>query len=47
MDRRQVWLALALLWLAGFGLRLPVLAVPPILPLMQADLGLTGTHSAS
>jgi len=44
MDRRQVWLALALLWLAGFGLRLPVLAVPPILPLMQADLGLTGTH---
>ncbi len=44
MDRRQVWLALALLWLAGFGLRLPVLAIPPVLPLMQADLGLTGTH---
>lgn len=44
MDRRQVWLALALLWLAGLGLRLPVLAIPPVLPLMQADLGLTGTH---
>ncbi len=44
MHRRQLWLALALLWLAGFGLRLPVLAIPPVLPLMQADLGLSGTH---
>jgi CP family cyanate transporter-like MFS transporter len=44
MDQRRVWLALALLWVAGIGLRLTVLAVPPVLPLMQADLGLTGTQ---
>jgi CP family cyanate transporter-like MFS transporter len=44
MDRRQFWLALALLWVAGIGLRLTVLAVPPILPQIEADLGLTGTH---
>jgi CP family cyanate transporter-like MFS transporter len=44
LQGRQFWLALGLLWVAGFGLRLPVLAIPPVLPLMQADLGLTGTH---
>jgi len=44
MEQRRVWLALALLWIAGLGLRLTVLAVPPVLPLMQADLGLTGTQ---
>lgn len=44
MDRRQFWLALALLWVAGLGLRLTVLAVPPVLPLIEADLGLTGTQ---
>ena len=44
LQGRQFWLALGLLWIAGFGLRLPVLAIPPVLPLMQTDLGLTGTH---
>lgn len=44
MDLRRVWLALALLWIAGVGLRLTVLAVPPVLPLIEADLGLTGTQ---
>jgi CP family cyanate transporter-like MFS transporter len=44
LQGRQFWLALALLWIAGSGLRLPVLAIPPVLPLMQADLGLTGTQ---
>lgn len=33
-----------LLWLAGNGLRLTVLAVPPVLALVQSDLRLTGTQ---
>jgi CP family cyanate transporter-like MFS transporter len=32
-----------LLWLAGVGLRLTVLAVPPVLLLIQSDLQLSGT----
>ncbi|HZZ61027.1 MAG TPA: MFS transporter [Roseiarcus sp.] len=34
-------LALVVLWLAGACLRLTILAVPPILPLLHADLGLS------
>ncbi len=34
------WTRLALLWLAGNDLRLTLLAVPPVLPLIHADLGL-------
>ena len=44
MDRRHNWLALALLWAAGNGLRLPVLALAPVIPLIQADLNLSGTQ---
>ena len=33
-----------LLWLAGNALRLTILAVPPVLPLIQSDLNLTGTQ---
>jgi len=33
-----------LLWLAGIGLRLTVLAVPPVIPQIHADLGLTETE---
>jgi len=44
MDTRRLWLTIGLLWLAGAGLRLTVLAVPPVLPLIEADLGLTGTQ---
>jgi CP family cyanate transporter-like MFS transporter len=40
---REYSLRIALLWLAGIGLRLTVLAVPPVLLLIQADLQLTGT----
>src|SRR5262245_48123615 len=36
--------AIALLWLAGLGLRTTVLAVPPVITLIQADLGLSGTE---
>jgi CP family cyanate transporter-like MFS transporter len=34
----------ALLWLAGAGMRLTILAVPPVLPLIHAELGLTATE---
>ncbi|MDA8110531.1 MAG: MFS transporter [Betaproteobacteria bacterium] len=34
---------LALLWLAGAGLRLTVLAVPPVIPLLHRDLHLSET----
>jgi CP family cyanate transporter-like MFS transporter len=36
--------AVGLLWLAGVGLRLTILAVPPVIALIQADLKLSGTE---
>jgi MFS transporter, CP family, cyanate transporter len=41
---RRVLLSFALLWLAGAGLRLTVLAVPPVVPLIHADLQLSETE---
>ena len=41
---RESWAAVCLLWLAGAGLRLTVLAVPPVILLIQADLQLSGTE---
>jgi CP family cyanate transporter-like MFS transporter len=41
---REFWVAVTLLWLAGMGLRLTVLAVPPVILLIQADLRLSGTE---
>jgi MFS transporter, CP family, cyanate transporter len=38
------WAALLLLWTCGASLRLTVLAVPPVLPIIQKDLQLTGTQ---
>jgi CP family cyanate transporter-like MFS transporter len=35
---------LLLLWLAGSGMRLTILAVPPVLPLIHAELGLSATE---
>jgi len=35
------WLALAVLALSGIALRIPILAVPPLLPLIHADLAMT------
>lgn len=40
---RAVLVPLGLLWLAGAALRMTVLAVPPLLPLIHADLDLTET----
>lgn len=41
---REFWVAAGLLWLAGVGLRLSILAVPPVILSIQADLGLSGTE---
>jgi MFS transporter, CP family, cyanate transporter len=41
---RQFWIGVSLLWLAGVGLRLTILAVPPVVLLIQADLQLSGTE---
>src|SRR5882672_5808563 len=41
---REFWLAVSLLWLGGVGLRLTILAVPPVISLIQVDLHLSGTE---
>ena len=33
-----------MLWLAGNGLRITILAVPPVIPLIRADLGMSETQ---
>lgn len=43
-STRQVWTALGLLWLSGAGLRLTLLCVPPVIPLIHAELGLSETE---
>ncbi len=40
------WLPWLLLWLAGIDVRLTMLAVPPVLPLIHRDLGLSETGVA-
>jgi len=41
---RKLLLPLAILWLAGMGLRLTILAVPPVIPLIHADLHMSETE---
>lgn len=40
---RNTVIAVVLLWLCGTGLRLTILAVPPLLPLIRAELHLSAT----
>src|SRR6476661_9165313 len=49
LNERHSWrhslpLALLLLWLAGIGLRLTILAVPPVLAIIRDDFGLSATE---
>jgi MFS transporter, CP family, cyanate transporter len=39
----RLYLCIALLWLGGVGLRVTILAVPPVLPLIHADLHMSET----
>lgn len=41
---QRIWRAAALLWLAGGGLRLTILAVPPVITLIRGELGLNATQ---
>ena len=41
---RPAWLSLLLLWLAGNGLRLTILAVPPVIATIRDDLRLSATE---
>jgi CP family cyanate transporter-like MFS transporter len=41
---QQFWVPASLLWLAGVAIRLTILAVPPVITFIQADLGLSGTQ---
>jgi MFS transporter, CP family, cyanate transporter len=40
----QFTVVLTILWLCGSGLRLAILAIPPVISVVQADLGLSGTQ---
>jgi CP family cyanate transporter-like MFS transporter len=42
--QRAPWIAIALLWLAGNGLRLTILAVPPVIAMIRDDLRLSATE---
>lgn len=44
VGSRRDWVAIALLWWSGVGLRLTILAVPPLLPAIRADFGLNATQ---
>jgi CP family cyanate transporter-like MFS transporter len=41
---RRVALCVLLLWLAGAGLRITILAVPPVIPLIRTQLGMSETQ---
>ena len=41
---RQFLLLVFLLWLAGNGLRITILAVPPVIPLIRTELGMSETQ---
>src|SRR5436190_8646320 len=43
-TRRQFLTCVLLLWLAGIGLRITILAVPPVIPLIRPDLGISETQ---
>ncbi len=44
MQSHKPFTPILLLWLAGNALRLSILAVPPVITLIQADLNLSGTQ---
>lgn len=43
-TQRALWKAVILLWLAGSGLRLTILAVPPVIATIRDDLHLSATE---
>ena len=43
-SQRQFLLLVLLLWLAGNGSRITILAVPPLIPQIHDDLAMNATH---
>lgn len=43
-SQRQFLLCIFLLWLAGIGSRITILAVPPVIPLIRVDFGMSETQ---
>jgi MFS transporter, CP family, cyanate transporter len=43
-STRELVLLVSLLWLAGNGLRITILAVPPVIPLIRTELGMSETE---
>ena len=43
-TRGQLLLCVFLLWLAGIGSRITILAVPPVIPLIRTDFGMSETQ---
>jgi len=43
-SQRQLLLCIALLWLAGAGSRITILAVPPVIPPIRTELGMSETQ---
>ncbi|MBN8478427.1 MAG: hypothetical protein J0L91_05630, partial [Burkholderiales bacterium] len=41
---KDLWLALALLWLAGNALRITILSLPPVIAPVRDELGLSATQ---
>src|SRR5450759_1482542 len=35
---------LSMLWLAGAAIRIPILAIPPVIPFIRTDLNMSGTE---
>ena len=42
--RREMWTAIALLWLAGNALRITILAVPPVIAMIRDEFALSATE---
>jgi len=43
-ESRSLPISLILLWLVGNALRLPILAVPPVIPVLRGEFNLSGTQ---
>src|ERR1700681_1636364 len=43
-SKREKWIAVALLWLAGNGLRITILAVPPVIAMIRDEFALSATE---
>ena len=44
MTSRRLIMILSMLWLAGVAIRIPILAIPPVIPFIRTDLNMSGTE---